>query len=101
MNWVQLLAFRTFPRLGWTVSPAAQFFVSAVVPFLYTVDPMASWVPGKRIYALSRAGSLALLAMKSFGSSGAVPLGGANDGVVPVALGMSAVAGSDEVGLFA
>src|SRR3954470_19620914 len=86
MNWVQLLAFRIFPRLGWTVSPAAQFFVSAVVPFLYTVEPMVSWVPGKRICALSGAVSLALLAMKSLGSSGGGALVGAKDGVGPVPL---------------
>src|SRR5690349_11277543 len=82
---VQPLSFRTFGSVDFAAE--AQFPVSAVGPFLYTVSPMVSWVPGKRTSGLSGALSFFALAMKSIGSSGGGALVGANDGAVPVGLG--------------
>src|SRR5215210_3760406 len=63
---------------------------------------MVSFVPGKRMFGLTAATSLLLLATKYFGSSGGGALVGANDGAaVPEPLGISPVDGSWEVGLFA
>ncbi len=91
------LVSRTFGRVPWAAEP--QVRVSAVGPFLYTVSPMVSWVPGKSRSGPSGALSFSALETKSFGSSGGGALVGAKDGRVAVALGMSAVEGSCEEGL--
>ncbi len=63
----------------------AQLLVSAAGPFLYTVPPTVSCLPGNRVSGLSGAVSFLALDMKSVGSSGGGALVGAKDGVaVPV-----------------
>ncbi|CAM5668696.1 hypothetical protein SHIRM173S_05229 [Streptomyces hirsutus] len=93
---LQPLSVRTLGSVA--LAAEAQLRVSAVGPFLYTVSPMVSCVPGKRTSGPSGARSFCALETKSFGSSGGGALVGANDGTVPVGLGRPAVAGSWEDG---
>src|SRR5690606_24678383 len=89
---VQSLSVSTLGRVAFAAEP--QLRVSAVGPFLYTVSPMVSWVPGKRTSGARGARSFFALAMKSAGSSGGGALVGANEGTVASALGIVAAPGS-------